>query len=42
MVSIALENSELPACRADDADADGQIAINEIIMAVNKALNGCQ
>ena len=41
MVNIALGNTSLSACTAGDADDNGTIEINEIIAAVNKALNGC-
>jgi hypothetical protein len=41
MVNIALGNTPLSACAAGDADGSGDITINEIIAAVNHALNGC-
>jgi hypothetical protein len=34
-------NASLPACTACDANGDGEVAINELILAVNDALNGC-
>ncbi len=40
-VNIALGIVPLDACRAMDADADGTVAINELIQAVNAAQNGC-
>jgi hypothetical protein len=41
MVNIALGNADVDACLAGDAYHDGQIAIDEILTAVNNALNGC-
>ena len=41
MVSIALGNADLSACRADDVNGDSQITVDEILTAVNNALNGC-
>ncbi|MGD0948767.1 MAG: hypothetical protein ABSA52_15235 [Candidatus Binatia bacterium] len=40
-MSIALGNSALTACGAGDANADGEITIDEILAAVNVALSGC-
>jgi len=41
MVNIALGNTPVTACDAGDANQDGQITIDEILTAVNNALNGC-
>jgi hypothetical protein len=42
MVNIALGNAPVSDCSAGDANSDGQIAVDEILAAVNHALNGCQ
>jgi hypothetical protein len=42
MVNIAHGKAGAARCTAGDASHDGQITIDEIIAAVNKALNGCQ
>jgi len=41
MVNIALGTTPLSACTAGDADHSGDITIDEMIAAVNNALNGC-
>ena len=41
MVNIALGNTAFIACEAGDANHDGQITGDEILTAVNNALNGC-
>jgi hypothetical protein len=41
MVNIDLGSLGIDSCAAGDANHDGQIAINEIIAAVNNALDGC-
>jgi hypothetical protein len=41
MVNVALENAEVAACLAGDTNHDGQITVDEILTAVNHALNGC-
>ncbi|HEX7408844.1 MAG TPA: hypothetical protein VF515_14510 [Candidatus Binatia bacterium] len=41
MVNIALGNTPLLNCEAGDANHDGQITVDEILTAVNNALNGC-
>jgi len=41
MVNIALGYADVSTCAAGDANGSGSIEINEIIAAVNKALNGC-
>jgi hypothetical protein len=41
LVNIALGNATVADCRAGDANHDGQITIDEILTAVNNALNGC-
>ena len=40
MVNIALGNAQLLDCEAADANHDGQITVDEILTAVNNALNG--
>ena len=41
LVNIAL-GSDLPSvCTAGDEDGNGEITVDEIIMAVNNALTGC-
>ncbi|MGD0946540.1 MAG: hypothetical protein ABSA52_03845 [Candidatus Binatia bacterium] len=41
MVNIALGNARLSDCSAGDANKDGEITVDEILTAVNNALNGC-
>jgi hypothetical protein len=41
MVNIALGNLPASTCAAGDANHDGEITVDEILAAVNKALNGC-
>jgi hypothetical protein len=41
MVNIALGNANLSTCVAGDANHDGEITVDEILTAVNNALNGC-
>ncbi|MGD0945934.1 MAG: hypothetical protein ABSA52_00770 [Candidatus Binatia bacterium] len=40
-MNIAVGNPPLLNCEAGDANHDGQITIDEILTAVNNALNGC-
>jgi hypothetical protein len=40
-VNIALGNTSVAACRPGDANADGQITVDEVLAAVHNALNGC-
>jgi hypothetical protein len=40
-VNIALGNTSVAACRPGDANADGKITVDEILAAVDNALNGC-
>jgi len=40
-VNIALGNQSLASCPAFDRSGNGQVEINELISAVNDALNGC-
>jgi hypothetical protein len=40
-VSIDLGLTPVAACPAFDRDDDGQVAVNELILAVNSALDGC-
>jgi hypothetical protein len=42
LVAIALGNEGIAACPAGDSNGDNQITVDEILAAVNKALNGCQ
>jgi hypothetical protein len=42
MVNIALGNADVSTCAAGDANADGQITVDEILTAVNNALQGCR
>jgi hypothetical protein len=41
MVDIALGNTAVSECQAGDANGDGTITVDEILKAVNNALNGC-
>jgi hypothetical protein len=41
MVNIAFGNVGVGTCAAGDTNADGRITIDEILAAVNNALNGC-
>jgi hypothetical protein len=41
MVNIALGTAPLSTCPVGDANGDKDITVNEIIAAVNNALNGC-
>jgi hypothetical protein len=41
MVNIALGNVSVTTCEAGDANHDNEITIDEILTAVNNALNGC-
>jgi hypothetical protein len=41
MVNIALGNASTSACPAGDADGNGQITIDEILLATHNALHGC-
>jgi hypothetical protein len=40
-VNIALAQCRISACSAADANQSGSITIDEILMAVDNALNGC-
>jgi hypothetical protein len=40
-MNIAFDNTDLLDCEAADANHDGQVTIDEILTAVNNALNGC-
>jgi hypothetical protein len=40
-VNIALGNDTVARCAAFDGDANGTVAIAEVIRAVNAAANGC-
>lgn len=41
LVNIALGNAPLLSCEAADSNRDAQVTIDEILTAVNNALNGC-
>jgi hypothetical protein len=41
LVNIALDLSPVSACRAGDANADGEVTVDEIVVAVNNDLLGC-
>jgi hypothetical protein len=41
MVNVALEQTPVSACSAGDRDQNGAITIDEILVAVDHALNGC-
>ena len=40
-VLIALQQRPLSACMSFDINGNGVVAVNELIQAVGKALNGC-
>jgi hypothetical protein len=41
MVNVALEQAQVSECNAGDRDQSGAITIDEILVAVHHALNGC-
>lgn len=41
-VGIALEQLPLRLCEAFDATGDGRVSVEELVQAVNNALNGCR
>ncbi len=41
MANITLETAEYSTCERGDADNDGVIRINDIVIGVNRALHGC-
>jgi hypothetical protein len=41
LVGITFDAMSIDACRAGNADGDQEIALNEIVTAVNRALRGC-
>ena len=41
MVNIVLGNADVSTCLAGDANHDNQITVDEILTAVNNALNVC-
>jgi len=41
MVNIALGQADVSACYPGDQNGDGQITVDEIILAVSQVLNGC-
>ena len=42
LVNIALGNAPVSRCAPGDRDGSGDITIDEILSAVNRALNGCE
>ena len=38
---VALGNADVVTCKAGDTNHDSQITVDEILTAVNNALNGC-
>lgn len=42
MVNIALGSVQLLDCEAADANHDGEVTVDEILTAVNNALDGCR
>jgi len=41
MVNVALGQAQVSECTAGDRDQSGEITIDEILVAVSYALNGC-
>jgi hypothetical protein len=41
LVDLALQNPPTTGCAAGDISGDGQITIDEILVAVRNSLNGC-
>jgi hypothetical protein len=41
MIDIALGKTQISECLPSDVNDDGQITVDEILTAVNNALNGC-
>ena len=41
MITIALGTAPLSACAAADPTSDGQVGINDLVLAVLAALQGC-
>ncbi len=41
MVNIALGNADVSGCLAGDGNGDEKITIDEILVAVRNALDGC-
>ncbi len=41
MINIDLGNAALSACNLGDANGDGRITLDEVLLAMNNALNGC-
>jgi hypothetical protein len=42
MVNIALRSMPVAECKAGDVTGDGEITIEEIVIAVSRALVGCR
>ena len=41
-VNIALGSANVAACEAGNANDDVEVTIDEVLAAVNNALNGCK
>jgi hypothetical protein len=41
MVNISLGDEPITECEAGDANHDGEITIDDILIAINNALEGC-
>jgi hypothetical protein len=41
LVNISLGSAPVSACTSADVEPDGAITVDEILVAVNRALNGC-
>ncbi|HLA81379.1 MAG TPA: hypothetical protein VJP78_07165 [Thermoleophilia bacterium] len=41
MVNIGLGNADVATCLTGDANKDGTLTVDEILSAVNNALNAC-
>lgn len=41
MVNVVLGNADISSCTAYDANHDGLVTVDEIVVAVKNALNGC-
>jgi hypothetical protein len=41
MVNLALSDGDVAGCLAGDPNGDRRVSIDEIVTAVNRALNGC-
>jgi hypothetical protein len=41
MVNVALGSADVSLCQAGDVNRDGDITIDEVLAAVDNALDGC-